>query len=145
MEDNRAAICHIKATTLLPNVLCLEQARAQGAQETILVKDNYVTEAASSNVFMVSNNIIRTTPTTANILSGITRKIVIQLARNNGIVVEECNFTVDELLRAEEIWLTSSTREIAPVIKINQLAVGDARPGPLWQRIDELFQQYKIN
>ncbi|WP_305906347.1 D-amino acid aminotransferase [Methylomarinum sp. Ch1-1] len=143
MDDNRWEMCHVKATTLLANILLRQQAIEQGCAEAILVKNGYVTEGAASNLFVVIDGELMTPAKSADILPGITRDVIIELAQANDIKVNENVISLEALQAADEIWVTSSTREIIPVVELDGQPVADGHPGPLWRKINELFQQYK--
>jgi D-alanine transaminase len=102
-----------------------------------------VTEGAASNVFIVSQGVIVTPPKGPEILPGITRDLVLELAMDSGLAVEERGFKLEELRAADEIWMTSSTREILPVIDLDGVPVGGGRPGPVWERMIAVYQDYK--
>ncbi len=139
--DNRWHDCYIKSINLLPNVLQLRKAHAQDADEAIMLRDGFVTEAAASNVFIVKNDIVQTPPDNPNILPGITKHFILNLARDNNITAKEAAISKQMLADADEIWLSSSSKEIAPVINLNGKAVGLGKPGPLWQTMQHLYQQ----
>lgn len=143
LEDIRWKHCHIKAIALLPNVLLRQQALDAGAQEAILIRDGLVTEGAASNIFMVKNGVVMTPPKGPFLLPGITRDLVLELAVANGLPCRECDFSRDELLNAGEAWLSSSTRELLPITHIDGQAIGSGAPGPVWQRMNRLYQDYK--
>jgi D-alanine transaminase len=142
-EDIRWIYCHIKAICLLPNVLLRQKAVDAQSSEAILIRDGLATEGAASNLFIVHDGIIRTPPKGPLLLPGITRDLAIELAAENHIPYEEANILEGDLIRAEEIWLTSSTKEILAVTRLNGQAVGDGNPGPMWERMYGLYQQYK--
>jgi D-alanine transaminase len=142
-EDIRWIYCHIKAICLLPNVLLRQKAVDAQSAEAILIRDGLATEGAASNLFIVHDGIIRTPPKGPLLLPGITRDLVLELAEENHIPYEEANILEADLTRAEEIWLTSSTKEILAVTQLNGQAVGNGNPGPLWKRMFGLYQQYK--
>jgi D-alanine transaminase len=142
-EDIRWIYCHIKAICLLPNVLLRQKAVDAQSTEAILIRDGLATEGAASNLFIVHDGIIRTPPKGPLLLPGITRDLVLELAEENHIPYEEANILEADLTRAEEIWLTSSTKEILAVTQLNGQAVGNGNPGPLWKRMFGLYQQYK--
>jgi len=142
-EDIRWKYCHIKAITLLPNVLLRQQALDAGAAEAILVRDGTVTEGAASNIFVVKDGLVLTPPNGPYLLPGITRDLIIELAREAGLTCREASLPAASLAAADEIWLTSSTRELTPVTLLDGEPVGDGRPGPVWQRLYALFQAYK--
>ncbi|MGR9074367.1 MAG: D-amino acid aminotransferase [Gammaproteobacteria bacterium] len=143
IDDTRWELCHVKATTLLANILLRQQAVEKNCAEAVLIKDGYVTEGAASNVFAVLNGVLTTPPKNNEILPGITRDVILELASSNRIPFEERTIKAAELSQADEIWLTSSTREILPVVEIDSRAVADGKPGPVWKRMNEIFQEYK--
>lgn len=142
-EDTRWKQCHIKAITLLPNILLRQQAVDAGATEAILLKEGYLTEGAASNVFVVLNNEIMTPPKSPELLPGITRDVVLELAQQQGVAHRETQISEQQLREASEIWLTSSTREILAVTQLDGLPVGDGKPGPQWSRIYSDYQAFK--
>jgi D-alanine transaminase len=143
MNDNRWELCNVKAITLLANILHRQQAIDQGCAEAILVKDGYVTEGAASNVFAVIDDILVTPPKGAEILPGITRDVILDIAQKNNIPCAEEIISLDALTTASEIWITSSTREIIPVVELDSKPVADGKPGPVFQAMDRFFQTYK--
>jgi len=143
LPDIRWQACHIKSIALLPNVMARQQAQQQGSADAILVRDGYVTEGTASNVFLVHDDTLFTPPLDQRILPGITRQVIMDIAATQGIACQQREIPVDWLETAQEVWLTSSTREIVPVIQLNGHPVGMGRPGPLWQRMMELYQDYK--
>jgi D-alanine transaminase len=143
LDDIRWQYCNIKAITLLANVLLRQTAIDEGAVEAILVRDGEVTEGAASNVFIVIDGVIKTPPKGPHLLPGITRDLIVELANENGLPIQEVNFSRTELKAAQEIWLTSSTKEILPVVSLNENPVGDGKPGPLTRRMFGIFQDYK--
>ncbi len=143
LEDIRWHRCDIKATTLLANVLARAQAGEEGADEAILIRRGAAMEGSASNLFIVSNGLLITPPDSAELLPGITRDLVLELARENGIPHAQAAIGAEDLEGAQEIWLTSSTREIAAVVELNGRPVGDGAPGELWHRMDALFQACK--
>jgi D-alanine transaminase len=143
LDDIRWEYCHLKTTSLLPNVLLRQQALDEGAAEAILVRRGEVSEGAASNLFLVRDDVLLTPPKGPRLLPGITRDLVIELAEQHGIACREATLTPAELAQAQEIWLTSSTREILPVTRLDGSAVGAGKPGPLWTRMIALYQEYK--
>lgn len=143
IPDVRWQWCHIKAITLLSNVLLRQEALDRGAIEGILIRDERVIEGAASNVFAVIDGILVTPPKSNELLPGITRDLVLELAEANGIPYLERQMTLAECQQASEIWLTSSTREILPVITLDEKPVGNGQVGPLWERMYQLYQAYK--
>ena len=143
LDDIRWAWCNIKAITLLPNVLLRQQAGERGAAEAILIRDGYAIEASSSNIFIVREGTLITPPKSPVMLPGITRDLVLELAEQNGIAYREDNITEEALHNAEEIWITSSTREIVPVTRLDDKSVSDGLPGPVWKTMLAFYRQYK--
>lgn len=144
-EDIRWKLCYIKAITLLPSIMLRHQAKLAGAKEAILVRDGNVTEGAASNVFIVRDGTVKTPPKDGSLLPGITRDLVVELLNNNGIECRETTITDAELSSADEIWITSSTWEIVPVIKLNEMPVGEGIPGPVWKRAVSLYSEFKLS
>ncbi len=143
MEDQRWAWCHFKTISLLANVLFKQQAADQQASEAILIKKGFVTEGSASNVFAVINGVLRTAPKTPDILAGITRDIILQLANNYQLPFAEQAISFEELKTATEVWVTSSTREIVPVIEIDGIAIAEGKSGVIWQQMNAWYQAYK--
>lgn len=143
LPDIRWQHCNIKAITLLPNVLLRQQAIDAGSVEAILLKDGYAIEGAASNVFIVKNGVLVTPPNGPALLPGITRDLILELAVANAIPFRESSIPDADLRGADEIWLTSSTREISPVTKLDDQPVGAGQPGPAWKTMIRLFQEYK--
>jgi len=143
LADIRWQYCNVKAITLLPNILLRQQAIDADTAEAILLKDDYAIEGAASNIFIVANDTLKTPPNSPALLPGVTRDLVLELANANGIRCLEADITTKELAGADEIWLTSSTREISPVIRLDDRPVGNGKPGALWHRMIRLYQDYK--
>ena len=142
-EDIRWKYCHIKAITLLPSVMLRHKAKQSGATEALLIREGYVTEGAASNVFIVKNGIVKTPIKDGSLLPGITRDLVVELLSESVIPCEEVVIKETELKQADEIWITSSTWEIVPVIKLDGKPVGTGRPGKVWQQAFRIYQEYK--
>ncbi len=143
LEDIRWQYCHIKTTSLLANILLRQQAQSIGGQEAILHRGEQVTEGATSNIFIVKNNIIMTPIKDSYILGGITRDLIIELAKKNGLTVQETQVTVKQLYQADEVWLSSSTREISPVGQINDKMINKGLVGPVAKQLHCAFQEFK--
>jgi branched-chain amino acid aminotransferase len=125
----------------LPNVLAVKQARDAGAHEALLLDAHgLVTEGSSSNVFAVSGAVLRTPPLAAGILEGVTRGVVLRLARASHVSVEEAPLRPEDLERADEVFITSTIREIVPVTHLGEHVVGTARPGPVTRRLHAAFR-----
>ncbi|MFT5426074.1 MAG: D-alanine transaminase [Gammaproteobacteria bacterium] len=142
-EDIRWKYCHIKAITLLPSVILRHKAKQSGATEALLVRDGYVKEGAASNVFIVKDGVVKTPPKDGSLLPGITRDLVVELLPKSGIACEEVVIKESELRNADEIWITSSTWEIVPVVELDGKPVGTGRTGVVWQQAYEIYQMFK--
>ena len=142
-EDIRWLKSNTKATSLLANTLYAQEAKNNDAEETILYRDGIVTEASSSNVFIVKSNCIYTHPKGPNILPGITREKVIECAKINNFNVEESSFTKEQLMNADEVWISSSTREIIPITIIDGIQISDGFAGPIWSEVYDQYQSLK--
>lgn len=143
VDDIRWQNCHIKAISLLPNSLLKQRAKEAGAQEALLIKDGYLTEGAASNAYAVINGTIYTAPKDEKVLPGITRDLVLELARAAGLPVLEMPVSLERLQQADEIWVSSSTKEVLAVTKLDERPVNAGEPGPVWKQIDALYQQHK--
>jgi len=143
VEDIRWKWCNIKTIALLPNILMRQQAIDAGATEALMLREGYVTEGTASNIFIVTGATVVTPPKNNLLLPGITRDLVVELCRSNGVSCLEEPVSEEQLRRADEIWLTSSTREILPVTRLDGEVVGDGTPGPLWLKLIGLYQDYK--
>ncbi len=143
LEDFRWDYCHIKTISLLANVLARQQALDEEAAEAVFVRDGHVVEGAASNVFVVRAGTLLTPPKNHFLLPGITRDLILELARHHTIPTEESPISKKQFLSGDEIWLSSSTREIIPVTRVGDQMVGTGRPGPLWNRMYAFYQQFK--
>lgn len=143
VDDFRWDACDIKSTSLVANVMLRQQAAEAQVQDAILIKNGIVTEGTASNVFIVKNNVLITPATGRQLLPGITRDLVVEIAENNAILVEQRVLKEAELYTADEIWMTGSLREIAPVISLNGEPVSSGVAGSMWKRMMDLYQQYK--
>ena len=129
--DIRWARCDLKTVNLLPNVLAKQHAVEAGVTEAILIRDGAITEGASTNVFGVIGGEVRTYPQSNYILAGITRAVVLELAAELGIVVRETPLFLGDLGRLDELFLTGTTTDVLPVVRLDGRPVGDGRPGPV--------------
>ncbi|MBK1726141.1 D-amino acid aminotransferase [Halorhodospira neutriphila] len=128
-EDPRWSRCDIKAVSLLPNVLLRQQAVDAGAYEAILHRDGLVTEGAASTVFTVRDGVLATPRLHEGLLPGVTREVILELAERHGLAYQRRPIAVEELAEAQEIWLSSSSKEVLPVVSLDGRPVGDGRPG----------------
>jgi len=142
-RDFRWEKCHIKSTSLLGNVLARQISADAGATETILMRDGFVTEASASNVFVVKDGVVAAPPRDNLILLGITYDLLVRLADEGQVRLQIRPIAEAELLSADEVWLSSSTKEVLAVTTLDGKPVGDGKPGPLFRRMHALFQEYK--
>lgn len=138
-DDIRWKRCDIKTTSLLANVLAKSHANRSGVAESLLVDEETVIEGASSNVFVVSEGRIATPPADHRILHGVTRARVLEMIRETRISIEERPVSTAELLAADEVFLTSTTLGVMPVVSVDDRAIGDGQIGPLTTRLQKLF------
>ncbi|WOC28082.1 aminotransferase class IV [Pseudoalteromonas sp. N1230-9] len=146
-QDRRWQRCHIKSTALLGNVIHYQHGAAAGNKETILFNRlEEITEASSSNVFIVKDGVISTPPLDNQILPGITRWLILNILHSySDFKVQERIISKDELLDADEVWITSATKEVGPVVKVNGKLIGDGKPGAVWQQVQSLFTKHKFD
>jgi D-alanine transaminase len=142
-KDFRWEKCHIKSTSLLGNVLARQISADAGATETILFRDGLLTEAAASNVFVVKDGAVAAAPQDNHILLGITYELLTDLAREGKLRFDIRPITEAEVRAADEIWLSSSTKEVLAVTTLDGKPVGAGVPGPVFRRMHALFQEYK--
>lgn len=145
-NDLRWKRCHIKSTALLGNVLHHQQGIAAGYQETILFNDqDELTEGSSCNAFIVKDGVISTPPLDWQILPGITRLLLLNILRTHSTLsVQERVISKAEVLAADEVWLTSSSKEVMPVVAIDGRPVGSGTVGPTWYQAQQLFAAHKF-
>ncbi|MGM0369460.1 MAG: D-amino-acid transaminase [Bacillota bacterium] len=142
MPEQRWQHCNIKTTNLLPNILTSQRAKDQGADEGIFVtEEGVVTEGTSSSVFIVKDNQVLTHPEDGEILPGITRELVLELAPEQFIVKEE-TFSLKELYQADELFITSTPKEVLGVIEVDDEEIGSGKVGPVTKEIHKLYQNY---
>ncbi|MEO6102265.1 MAG: D-amino acid aminotransferase [Pseudoxanthomonas sp.] len=142
-QDIRWLRCDIKSVALLASVLMRQRAVEAGAVETIMIRDGQVTEGSSTNVFVVTQQSIATPPLSPLILGGITRELVLDVARTLGLTVEEREIAAAELLAADEIWVTSATKDVLPIVNLDGKVLGNGRPGPVWKALAQSYLDYK--
>jgi D-alanine transaminase len=141
--DNRWQRCDIKAISLLANILLRQQAVDAGCAETVLLRDGFLSEGAASNVFVVKQGVLLAPPPSHLMLTGITYHVVLELADAHGIPTELRAISEAELRAADELWMTSSTKEIMPIVTLDGIPVGAGEPGPLARQMDALYQTFK--
>jgi D-alanine transaminase len=146
-EDLRWKRCQIKSTSLLGNVMHFQQGQEAGVHETILYNHlNELTEASACNVFIVKNEVVMTPPLDNQLLPGITRKMLLDILRKDGTLqVQERAISMNEVHNADELWLTSSSKEIAPVVELDGRPLGNGNVGDIWQLAQALYSANKHN
>lgn len=146
-EDKRWQRCHIKSTALLGNVLHYQQGHEAQCDEILLFNGSgELTEAASCNAFIVKDGVIITPQLDQQKLPGITRLVLLQvLAKYSDFSVEERVVTRQEVEQADEIWITSSTKQVGPVVALDGKPVGEGKPGPVWQQVQSLFSKHQFD
>jgi D-alanine transaminase len=142
-HDNRWLRCDIKSISLIGNVLLRQLSAEADAVETILFRDGKLTEASSSNVFVVKGGVIQSPPKNELILPGITYDVVVELARANALPLEFRDTSEAEVRGADELWVTSSSKEVLAIVRLDGRPLGDGRPGPLFRRMYRLYQDFK--
>ena len=143
-QDNRWLRCDIKAIALLPNVLLRQMAVDAGCAETILIRDNaFMTEGAASNIFVVKTGKLFAPPKDNLMLPGITYDVILEIAAANKIPHEVCRVAVAEIFAADELLLTSSTKEVLAITQLDGKPVGTGKPGEMFARLHKLYQEFK--
>ena len=142
-NDNRWLRCDIKATSLLPNVLLRQMAAVEDAVETLLLREGFLTEGSASNIFVVRNEMLLAPPKSYLMLPGITYDVVLELAVAHNIPHEIREVSEYEIRTAQELLLTSSTKEIMPITRLDGKLVGSGKPGTLFTQLYQLYQNYK--
>jgi len=141
--DNRWLRCDIKSISLIGNVLLRQLSAEAGAAETILFRNGKLTEASASNVFVVKNGVIFSPPKTNLILPGITYDVIVELARANNLPLEFKDVSEAEVRGADEVWVSSSSKEVLAIVELDGKRIGDGRPGPVFRRMYQLYQEFK--
>jgi D-alanine transaminase len=141
--DNRWLHCDIKSISLIGNVLLRQVSADAGAAETILFRDGKLTEASASNVFIAKNGLLLSPPKSNLILPGITYDVVVEIAQATKIPLEFRDVSEAEVRNADEVWVTSSSKEILAIVTLDGKPVGDGRPGPLFKRAWQGYQEFK--
>lgn len=139
VPDTRWLHCDIKSLSLLGNVLALDDARRQGYDDAVLLRDNLVTEASAANFWVVKDGTVYTHPDGPLILPGITKMKILTLAKALGIPVKEEAVTKEALLEADECFVSGSLTELVPVVAINETVVGSGQPGPITKRLTAAY------
>ncbi len=133
----------IKSSNLLNNIMALRQAHEKGAYEALLLNARgEVCEGSMSNLFVVRGGTVTTPPLSSGLLEGITREHVILIAQGNGIELEEKTCTPEDLLGAEEVFITASARQVVPIVRVDDTTIGDGKPGPVTQEIMKFYRDH---
>ncbi|MGO1058779.1 D-amino-acid transaminase [Planococcus sp. FY231025] len=140
IEDMRWLRCDIKSLNLLGNVMAKQEAHEAGSYEAILHRGEVVTEGSSSNMYGIKNGILYTHPATNLILNGITRSVILDLCRNLGIEVQETAFTKEQALEMDEFFMSSTTAEIMPIVRIDGQEIGSGSPGEATRKLQQAFE-----
>jgi len=141
--DFRWQRCDIKSISLIGNCLLRQLSAEAGEAETILLRDGLLTEASASNVFIVMAGVIQAPPKSNLILPGITYDVVVEIARDAGVPLELRDITEAEVRAADEVWVTSSSKEILAIVSLDGNRIGDGKPGPMFRRMYALYQEFK--
>ena len=142
--DERWLHCDIKSTSLLGNVLMKQYAIDKGASETVMLRDGFLTEGSSTNVSVIKDGVISTPPKTVQLLPGITVDGIAHVAQQHGVKVDVRPVAASELTSADEIWLSSSGREVLAIVSLDGASIGSGRPGPMYRKMHTWFQQAKV-
>lgn len=135
----------IKSGNYLNNVLAYAEAKNQGAFDAIMLNhEGFVTEGTTNNIWIIKNGVLITPPLQAGLLSGITRMTLIDLAQKLGLAYKEQNFKPDELYQADESFLTSSTKELVPIIKVDGNSIGSGTPGPMTAKLHQIYKDHVV-
>jgi D-alanine transaminase len=142
-DDIRWRQCNTKATSLLANIMYAQEAKQNNVEDVILCRDNVITECSSANLFIVKNGCVYTHPKGPHILPGITREVVLECADYCGINTEEVPVSKEELFDADEVWISSSTREVLPITKIDNTLINQGQVGEIWSLVFDRYQAEK--
>ena len=143
MQDKRWLNCQIKSTSLLGNVLAAQYAAEHEVTETIQFRDGFLSEASSSNVWIVKDGKLSAPPKDNLILEGIRYGLIEELCKSQGIAFEARRITQEEVFAADEVLLSSATKEVLPVVTIDDKSVGNGKPGPVFAKLYAAYQQAK--
>ncbi len=141
--DFRWLRCNVKATSLLANCLLRQMALDAGCAETLMFRDGILSEGAASNIFAVKNGILLAPQKNHLMLTGITYDVVLELAAKHGLSTEVRDITDAEVRAADELWLTSSTKEVLPIVKLDDRPIGAGQPGRVFTRMYGWYQDFK--
>ncbi|HEX2567788.1 MAG TPA: D-amino acid aminotransferase [Burkholderiales bacterium] len=142
-QDNRWLRCDIKSISLIGNCLLRQVSAESSAAETILFRNGVLTEASASNVFAVRRGVVLSPAKSNLILPGITYDVVAELARANAIPIEFRDVSEAEVRNADELWVTSSSKEVLAIVQLDGRSIGEGKPGPVFRRMYRLYQDFK--
>lgn len=143
VPDLRWSRCDLKVISLLANVLARQQAVDQGCAEALLIRDGFMKEGAASNIFIVKDGLLLAPPKTQLMLPGITYDVILELAQQHQLPLEVREISETELRAADEVWMTSSTKEVLAITTLDGKAVGNGKPGPVGERMWQWYQDFK--
>ena len=143
LDDNRWLKCHIKSVALLGAVLLKHESNLGGYDDAVLFRDGYLTESSASNIAAVKDGVILCPPMDNLILPGITYELMIELARKNKLPLEIRRVSRKAVKAADELWIMSSTKEVVPIVMLDDKPIGTGQPGPIFKQMLQLFQDYK--
>ncbi len=141
--DFRWLRCDLKAVSLLANCLLKQHAAEKGCAETILFRDGFLTEGAASSIFVVVDGTLLAPPKSHLMLPGVTYDVVLELAQTHGMPHQVREVLEDEVRGADELWMSSSTKEVLPITRLDERAVGKGKPGPMAAQMVEWYQAFK--
>ena len=143
LDDSRWLKCQIKSVALIGAVMLKHESNQAGADEAVLFRDGYLTESSASNIAAVKNGVILCPPMDNLILPGITYELMIELARKNNMPLDIRRVSRKEVIKADELWIMSSTKEVVPIVRLDDKPIGAGKPGPIFKKMFQLFQDYK--
>lgn len=143
VNDYRWSHCDIKTTSLLANVMLYQQAQDAGVDEALLIRDGLLTEGSASNLFIVKDQVVLTPPKSQHLLGGITRDLLIEIMAQHHIEYRQEAISQQALFEADEIWLTSSAKEVAPLISLDGKLINKGQAGPVWKKVAALYIAFK--
>jgi D-alanine transaminase len=141
VPDERWAKCYAKTTMLLPNAAAKRRAAEAGCDDAIFVRDGFAMEGSASNLFAVFDGVLTTPPASNYILHGVTRAVVLELAKELGMPQAESPIPLTQLYTATELFLTGTVSELTPIVSVDGKTIGNGRPGPVFARLHEAFEQ----
>lgn len=144
-DDFRWKKSNIKSISLLGNVLLKNYAAENGCYEALLIRENRLTEGSTSNVFIVKNKAIYTPKLSNELLPGVTRDLLIKLLDENGLKVEESDISESDLISADEIWCSSSTNAVVPIVKVDKNVINNGKTGHISMKVYKIAQDFIAN